>query len=359
MRILHVLDTCGAGGIEQTFLNVLTSWTASPWCEHHVLAFEGGTLEEPLRRVTSEVVVPATAGDIPGILGREYDVVHFLFDRAAYRWLPWVAGRSRAAIVYGKGYDLAGGFRCHDGFCWQPDESLMWGSDCVTCTTDALADGYRLPAERTTILGKAADVNRFLQIPWAGPASPLRIVCVANLHALKRIDDLIRALARLRLDHPELRLRLVGADRSGEGARLVALAAQLGVGDACEFVGYRTDVAQDLAESRIFALPSSREGVPTAMLEAMAAARPVVVTDVGHVSSVVTDGVEGFVVPVADHRALVDRLDQLLRSPERVVAMGLAGRLRVSVHDVAVVATRLRAVLEDAAARVRAARATA
>lgn len=351
LRILHVLDTCGAGGMETTFLNVLTAWrTHSEWADHRVLAFDGGALEIPLRASTSDLLVTSEPERIVRALGGPHDVVHFLFDRAAYRWLPDVAARSRAAVVYGKGYDLAGSFRSNDGLRWQPDESLMWGCDRITFTTAALAAGYQTPAGRASVLGKAADVGHFLDIPEPSGTTPDRLVCVANLHVLKRLGDLVRAVGLVRAAHPAVRLRFVGADATGERERLERLARDLGVLEACEWVGRRGDVAQDLAESRVFVLASGREGVPTAMIEAMAAARPVVMTDVGHVSHVVRDGVEGYLVAVGDVRALADRLGLLLADRERAIEMGRAGRQRAAMHDVSAVAGRLREVLEQAAA---------
>lgn len=351
-RILHVLDTCGAGGIEVTFLNVLRTWHRSGrWAEHRVLAASGGVLEPALRAASHGLTVAADPDVVGRVFSEGLDLVHFLFERAALQWVPFVVGRTDAAVVYGKGYDASGSLRVSDGFRWQPDESLMWACDQVTFTTTALADTFVVPSPRATVLGKAADVRHFLRVPEPGPGAPDRIVCVANLHGLKRVGDLIAAMPLVRAEHRSATLRLVGADDRGEGRRLRALAARLGVADACEWVGRRHDVAADLAASRIFALPSAREGVPTAVLEAMAAARPVVVTDVGHVRSIVEDGVEGYLVPVGDVPALADRLARLLRARAVASQMGRQGRRRAAGHDVAVVAGRLRTALERALAR--------
>jgi len=348
-RILHVIDTCGAGGIETTFLNVLRVWQAdAPWGEHRLLALGSGVLEPAFREVTSETTVTSEADALAAVLTRPHDVVHFLFERVACRWVPFVVGHSAAAVVYGKGYDMAGAFRAGDGFRWQPDESVMWGCDRVTFTTEPLAHTYGAPAGRSTVLGKAADIGAFLNIPEIEPDTPLRIVCVANLHRLKRLSDLIRAAARLQIDYPRLRVRFVGADPAGEQPRLAGLARELGVEHACEWVGRRADVTEDLAASCAFALPSGREGVPTAMLEAMPAARPVVMPDVGHVRSVVRDGVEGYLVPVGDLEALIDRIGRLLADRPLAAAMGRAARSRAAAHDVRAIAGRLRQVIESA-----------
>ncbi len=212
-RVLHVVDTLGAGGIETTFLNVVRAWRRDPaWAAHDVLACAGGILEEPFRAAGAAVTVTARQGELERALTRGYDIIHFLIDRSACRMLPFAVAQTRAAVVYGKGYDLAGTFRLNDGLAWQPDESLLWGADAATFTTSALAAGYAMPADRGEVLGKAADVRHFLAVPEVDASTPLRIVCVANLHALKRLGDLIAAVARLRRELPGVRVRLVGAD---------------------------------------------------------------------------------------------------------------------------------------------------
>lgn len=355
MRVLHVLESLAAGGIETTFLHVLHAWRAAPaWASHDVLALSGGALEPAYRAVADVVTVAADADAIEAVLGRPYDVVYFTFERSAVRWLPFVVARSRAAAVYGKGYDMGGMFRAEGGFVWQPDESLMWGADAVTFTTAPLASAFTAPHVRTAVLGKAADVRRFAALPAPDASTPPRIVCVANLHARKRLHDLVTAVATLRADVPDLVVRFVGDDAGQEADRLRHHAVTLDIAGACEVVGRRADVVADLAASRIFALPSGCEGVPTAMLEAMAAARPVVMTDVGHITSVVTDGVEGYVVAPGDVAALTARLRTLLCDPERARAMGRAARVRALTHDVTAVAARLAGVLRQARGAVAA-----
>ena len=105
----------------------------------------------------------------------------------------------------------------------------------------------------------------------------------------------------------------------------------------------------ELKQSRVVALPSSCEGVPTVILEAMAAGRPIVATRVGHVATIVDDGVEGFLVELGDTAALSDRLIRLLTDSKRALVMGSAGRRRARHHDVQLVARTLLTALSHAA----------
>jgi glycosyltransferase involved in cell wall biosynthesis len=105
-------------------------------------------------------------------------------------------------------------------------------------------------------------------------------------------------------------------------------AHRLGLTDRLRLLGFRSDLSEIYTGFDLVALPSSSEGMPLTVIEAMAAARPVVASNVGGVPEVVVDGVTGLVVPVGDRQALADALAALLQDPARRRAMGLAGRRR-------------------------------
>jgi glycosyltransferase involved in cell wall biosynthesis len=103
----------------------------------------------------------------------------------------------------------------------------------------------------------------------------------------------------------------------------------LGIADRVEFTGLRQDVPQILADSDIFVLSSLREGMSLAAIEAMAAARPVVLTDVGGNPELVEAGVQGLIVPSGDAAALAEALLTLREDPSRRTGIGRAARARV------------------------------
>jgi glycosyltransferase involved in cell wall biosynthesis len=342
MRMLHVLESFAPGGMETTFLHVLRNFrSADDSIRHGILAFAGGTLERPYREAAHTVVVGCDPATIDAQLAEPYDVIHILFERCAYRLLPQLLGRSRTPVVYGKGYDLGGMYRLNEGLRWQADESMLAACDGSTFTTPHLAAGYQIPPGRTTVLQKAADVERFQRLPDPDASTPARIVCVANLHPRKRLGDLILALEQIADCVPDATVRLVGGGSAVEAARLMALAAERRLADRVSLAGVTADVAPEIASARIVALPSSCEGVPTALLEGMAAGRPVVATDVGHVASIVDDGVEGFLVTPGDVLTLAERLLRLLTDAKLATFMGRAARARAASHDVRVIARTL------------------
>jgi glycosyltransferase involved in cell wall biosynthesis len=148
-----------------------------------------------------------------------------------------------------------------------------------------------------------------------------------RMTAVKRTDDLLATLAALRERGVDALLLLVGdgddRERLEQGAHDLALAR------SCLFVGYQEDVAPWYAICDAVVLTSASEGTPVTIIEALAAGRPVVATDVGGVPDVVDEGETGFLVAPHDTAALAERLETLARDPSRRAAMGAAGRQRV------------------------------
>jgi glycosyltransferase involved in cell wall biosynthesis len=150
---------------------------------------------------------------------------------------------------------------------------------------------------------------------------------LGRMTAVKRTADLVDALVALRGRKVDACLLLVGdgADRTALELR----AKELGVARHCYFLGYQDDVGPWYAAIDAFALTSANEGTPVVVIEAMAAGRPVVATDVGGVSDVVRDGEDGFLVAPGDTGRMAERLARLAHDPGLRERLGAAARLRV------------------------------
>ena len=98
------------------------------------------------------------------------------------------------------------------------------------------------------------------------------------------------------------------------------------------FTGQRADVARLLGALDIFVLPSLREALPIAVMEAMAMGLPVVATRVGGIPEVVEDGMTGCLVPPGDEAALAAALGRLVADPALAARLGAAGRARVQAQ---------------------------
>jgi glycosyltransferase involved in cell wall biosynthesis len=150
------------------------------------------------------------------------------------------------------------------------------------------------------------------------------VTMVARLHLQKDHDCLLRAIAAVVDELPTMRVLLVG-----DGALKDQLAGRittLGLGTQVKLLGERRDVAAILALSDLFVLSSRWEGMPNAILEAMAAGLPVLATRVDGTVDVVRDGETGVLVPPGDDRGLAAALLALGRDPARRRALGAAGR---------------------------------
>jgi glycosyltransferase involved in cell wall biosynthesis len=168
-----------------------------------------------------------------------------------------------------------------------------------------------------------AESRRYLGIPderfaigWIGRMTPV-----------KRTDDVLVAFKRLRDRGVDATLCMVGdgPDRAGLELR----AHELGIVRDTLFLGYQEDVAPFYAAFDALVLPSSNEGTPVSVIEALGAGRPVVATRVGGVPDIVRDGEDGFLVEPGATDELADRLARLARNPALRERMGKQGRERV------------------------------
>ena len=147
--------------------------------------------------------------------------------------------------------------------------------------------------------------------PAPAAVGPCRILFLGQIGERKGIYELVQAVARVKEDYPDVRL-VVGGD--GELDYLADLVRAYGVHTNVELLGWigAEERERQLALATLFCLPSHNEGLPVAMLEAMAAARPVIVTPVGGIADTITDGANGLLVPAGDVAALADALHRLI-----------------------------------------------
>lgn len=153
------------------------------------------------------------------------------------------------------------------------------------------------------------------------PANAAIVGIVATLRSWKGHRHLLDAFALLA--RPGLLLVVVGDGPVREATERQA--AQLGIADRVRFVGNQRDVAPWLRAFDLFCLPSyANEGVPQAIMQAMACGLPVVTTPVGSIEELIADGRTGLIVPPADPAALARALASLLDDPGRSRALGAA-----------------------------------
>jgi len=181
------------------------------------------------------------------------------------------------------------------------------------------------PRDRRHWIGNGIDVRRFAPVRRRARGI-VTITCVARLEPVKNHGMLFAAAALLRSRGTPFRLQLVG-----EGplrAACEARCAELGLQGMIEFLGRREDMESVLAATDIATLVSLREGIPRAVLEAMASGLPVVATDVPGTREAVRHGETGLLVPPDDAAALADALGFLIDRPRARRWLGRRGRAR-------------------------------
>jgi glycosyltransferase involved in cell wall biosynthesis len=175
---------------------------------------------------------------------------------------------------------------------------------------------------------------------------PIRIGAVSRLSREKGIDILIEAFARIDGRRCEVELVLIGD--GSEREPLERLAHDRGVADRVRFMGTRDDVPRLLPTLDIYALPSRSEGLPMAILEAMAASLPMVAARVGGVPEAVIDGETGLLTPPENPAAFAQALQRLIDEPDTRRRMAEAARRRFDGrYDVSCMADGYEAIARE------------
>lgn len=153
---------------------------------------------------------------------------------------------------------------------------------------------------------------------------------VGRLAPIKDVGTFLRAAARVAEAAPEARFAVVGDGE--ERAALEAEARDLGLVGRVHFYGWRRDIAAVYGDLDVVVNCSRNEGTPVALIEALAAGRPVVATRVGGNPDVLGDGAFGALVPPADPEALAQAILSVLRDPAEARARAAKGRTHVLAH---------------------------
>jgi len=258
---------------------------------------------------------PVLFGGIAARLAGVPHVVSAIAGMGSMFLAEGTAARARAAIVR-RLLRMATG-RPGDWFIFQNEADRA----------EFAANGIGRPGNAVLIAGSGVDLDCFRPSPEP-PGVPL-VVLPARMIGDKGVREFVAAARALHARGVAARFALVGGEDPDNPSALARpeLNALVSEG-AVEWWGHRTDMPAVLRESHVVCLPSYREGMPKALLEAAAAGRPVVTTDVPGCRDCVEPGVSGLLVPARDAGALADALAALLADPSRRASMGRAGRAR-------------------------------
>jgi glycosyltransferase involved in cell wall biosynthesis len=273
---------------------------------------------------------------------RRPDVLHTHTAKAgtAGRIAAWPAGRARpAATVHTfHGHVLRGYFDARrERVFIAVERALARGTGALVAVSEEVRDDLVglgvAPADRIVVIPYGFDLSR-LSRPSSRDRDALRaeigvgretfaIGFAGRLTAIKRPLDLVHVLAQLHQRGVDAALVVLGDGPDRQPVE--KLAQELGLTDACRFLGFRRDVARWYGAFDAFLLTSENEGTPVVAIEALAAECPVVATDAGGTATVVRHGKTGLLAPIGDTTGLAAHLAALSHDPKLARALGRAG----------------------------------
>lgn len=354
MRAVILITDTIRGGAQHRCASIARGMAERGWQILFVSLAPGGPVLEDL----SEAGV-ATAS-LEATSWRQFPRVTWSFRRLTERWKPhvvqtalWHANILGRLALVGTGVPLIDSYESVD--VGKPPHRVLLDrltrglADAHVAVADAVAEvAYRrerIPPNKAEVIPLGVDVDlesspskraaarsRFSR-SWGIPEDVPLVAWAGRLHPDKDPATLLRALARLQ------DWWLVMAGDGPLFDRIGSWAAELGVADRVVATGELEDVFDLLASADVFCLSSRWEGMPLALLEAMAAGLPVVATDVGGVSEVVTPDSGGLLVPPGDPSALAAAIESAATRPElggrsRETARRFSREAMVAAYDI-------------------------
>ncbi len=306
--------------------------------EHFRVGREGraeGPVARGLRFAGSPVMLLA------GVMLGRIDIVHLntsLNRRAYWRDLAYLllARLAGARVVY---QVHGGAMPC----AFAGDNRLLEAilkrtlelPDLVVVLAQSEYAAYRefVPRQRVVVVPNAIDVAQFpttRRFPRPDDGAPLRLVYIGRLSREKGLHEAIDAVLLAR--HQGIYSTFVIAGSGDDEPALREHVSRLGLADAVQFPGpqFGTDKTALLQRSDVLLMPTYAEGLPYALLEAMAAGVPAITTPVGAIPDVMTDGIHGVLVSPRDPAAIAAAIVRLAQNPEMLSRMSGASRRRIA-----------------------------
>jgi glycosyltransferase involved in cell wall biosynthesis len=305
---------------------------------HRVRELEVPIVDAQLRDVPSSLVRPHTFGQMARIAGelrrRRVQIVHsYLFHANWFGTLTARLGRIPVAIVSKRSMDVY--HRARDRWACRVVNHL---ADRVTVNAEAVRDHVhrweRCPLAKIVVIANGVELRNRAGPPPAPAAEELNrlgsplVGSIARLVWKRGHKELLAAAAVVARQEPAVRFVLIGDGPLRPG--LEREAATLGLNGRLRFLGAVPDAAALLPSLDVFVLPSIWEGMSNALLEAMAAGKPVIATSVGGNPELITHEKTGLLVPPGDVEALAAAILRLVREPALARSMAEAARQRMA-----------------------------
>jgi glycosyltransferase involved in cell wall biosynthesis len=343
-RVLHLIDSWGAGGAETVFADLASGLDPARFTSLAAVPRSTGWLHEELvRRGIAPAILPSGGAfdlrhlwRLVGLIRRERaDVLQaHTLSTGVYAGAAGLVCRVPVVATFHGFVDLAR----TDARRAVKLRALRAGVDRVVCVSaalrQALLEESPLDPGQVAVIFNGVDTNRFRPGRNAALRRELGVAddeflvgAVGNVRPAKGYEVLLDAAVLLRQAGVRCRLVIAGIARGPLFAEMEARHAALGLGDLVRFVGFRDDVDEFYRALDLYLLTSHSEGFSLSTVQALATGLPAVATRCGGPEEIMTDGVDGVLVPAGSPAAIAEAVAALAGDAARRASLGAAARV--------------------------------
>jgi L-malate glycosyltransferase len=353
-RVMFVVIQLEAGGSERVVLD-LARGLSQEKIEVYVTAFNGGVLEAPLREICKDVFIieKSRRFDLSTMLQLAKIVRKYRIDVVnAHHYMPcfysFLGTRimNRKKLIYTE-HSVPEVEGIASGIYGKILNMMLFRITAVVGVsreiTEKFKENYPRHAKKFHEILNGIDINKFnvkagrnqIRKRWELTDDHFVVGTVANFRKVKNHACLVRAAARLKDSHPQLRLLFVGTGFPGDSENsedvVRKLIHDLGLQGEVILAGYQENIPEMLSAFDVFCLPSLSEGLPVSVLEAMAAGVPVIGSRVRGINEIVKDLETGLLFSANDDEDLAKILKKIHNS--KSLAKSLADRAHHYVSE--------------------------
>jgi len=276
---------------------------------------------------------------------QRFELIHVHTPIAAFIGRLIAKATKQGSVLYtAHGFHFYNGASSLDWLIYFTAEKIAAGwTDCLIVINEedfanAQRLGFKPGINLFLVNGVGVDIEKYSSLKDSGSirkelgvtSSAVIVVCVAELAKVKNHGFLLDAWRQLAKEHEDIHLLLAG---TGKDEQKLKSKVKDEIIERVHFLGFRSDVPNVLADSDIVILASKREGLPKSLMEAMAAAKPVIATNVRGNRDLVENGRTGIVAELGDLQGFVKALDCLISDSHLRFLMGEAGRGKIKSYS--------------------------